>query len=39
MSARHALNAGHEFILHTRPAAIQQKALDLLGINPATCTQ
>ena len=34
-----ALNASHEFILHTRPTAIQQKALDLLGINPATCTQ
>jgi hypothetical protein len=34
-----ALNAGREFILHTRPTAIQQKALDLLGINPATCTQ
>jgi transposase len=34
-----ALNANHEFILHTRPTAIQQKALDLLGINPATCTQ
>jgi transposase len=34
-----ALNAGHEFIVHTRPTAIQQKALDLLGINPAACTQ
>jgi transposase len=34
-----ALNARHEFILHTRPTVIQQKALDLLGINPATCTQ
>jgi hypothetical protein len=34
-----ALNASYEFILHTRPTAIQQKALDLLGINPATCTQ
>ena len=34
-----ALNASHEFILHTRPTAIQQKAFDLLGINPATCTQ
>jgi transposase len=34
-----ALNASHEFILRTRPTAIQQKALDLLGINPATCTQ
>jgi transposase len=34
-----ALNASHEFIVHTRPTAIQQKALDLLGINPATCTQ
>jgi transposase len=34
-----ALNVSHEFILHTRPTTIQQKALDLLGINPATCTQ
>jgi len=34
-----ALNASHQFIVHTRPTAIQQKALDLLGINPATCTQ
>ena len=34
-----ALNASYEFILHTRPTVIQQKALDLLGINSATCTQ
>ncbi len=34
-----ALNPGHEFILLTRPTAIQQKAFDLLGIKPDTCTQ
>jgi transposase len=34
-----ALNASYEFTLHTRPTAIQQKALNLLGINPAACTQ
>jgi transposase len=34
-----ALNVDHEFILHTRPTAIQQKALDLLGVNPTHCTQ
>jgi len=34
-----ALDASCEFILHTRPTAIQQKAFDLLGINPASCTQ
>ena len=34
-----ALNASYEFTLHTRPTPIQQKAFDLLGINPATCTQ
>ena len=34
-----ALNASHEFIVHSRPTAIQQKALDVLGTNPATCTQ
>jgi transposase len=34
-----ALNVDHEFILHTRPTAIQQKALDLLGVNPIHCTQ
>jgi len=34
-----ALNASYEFILHTRPTVIQQKALNLLGINSATCTQ
>jgi transposase len=34
-----ALSANYEFTLHTRPTPIQQKAFDLLGINPATCTQ
>ena len=34
-----ALNPNHEFILHTRPTVIQQKAFDLLGLNPNTCTQ
>jgi transposase len=34
-----ALNPNDEFILHTRPTAIQQKAFDLLGINPAQRTQ
>ena len=34
-----ALNPGHEFILHTRPTVIQQKAFDLLDIKPDTCTQ
>ena len=34
-----AINASHEFILYTRPTLIQQKALDLLGIKPATRTQ
>ena len=34
-----ALNTAHEFVVHTRPTELQQKALDLLAINPATCTQ
>jgi len=34
-----ALNPKHEFILQTRPTTIQQKAFDLLGINPDRCTQ
>ncbi len=34
-----ALRPDHEFVLHTRPTAIQQKALDLLGVNVAKCTQ
>ena len=34
-----ALNPDHEFILHTRPTALQQKAFDLLGVNPVSCTQ
>jgi hypothetical protein len=34
-----ALNPAHEFVVHTRPTKLQQKALDLLPINPATCTQ
>ena len=34
-----ALNPDHEFVLHTRPTAIQHKALDLLGVNVIKCTQ
>jgi len=34
-----ALSPDHEFILHTTPTAIQQKALDLLGVNVIKCTQ
>jgi Transposase DDE domain len=34
-----ALNPNHEFVLHTRPTVIQQKAFELLGINPGACTQ
>ena len=34
-----ANNPAYEFVLHTRPTELQQKALDLLGINSATCTQ
>ena len=34
-----ALNPKHEFVLQTRPTTIQQKAFDLLGINPDRCTQ
>jgi hypothetical protein len=34
-----ALNPKHEFTLQTRPTTIQQKAFDLLGINPDRCTQ
>jgi transposase len=34
-----ALNPDHDFILHTRSTAIQQKALDLLRINVIKCTQ
>jgi transposase len=34
-----ALSPDHEFVLHTRPTAIQQKALDLLAVNVIKCTQ
>ena len=34
-----ALSPDHDFILHTTPTAIQQKALDLLGVNVIKCTQ
>jgi hypothetical protein len=34
-----ALNPDHEFIVNTRPTTIQQKALDLLGVNPINRTQ
>jgi len=34
-----ALNPKHEFTLQTRPTTIQQKAFDLLGVNPNRCTQ
>jgi transposase len=34
-----AINPAHEFVLHTRPTELQQKAFDLLGVNPTTCTQ
>jgi transposase len=34
-----ALNPDHEFVLYTRPTAIQQKALHLLGVNLLKCTQ
>jgi hypothetical protein len=34
-----ALNPDHDFILHTRPTVIQQKAFDLLGIKLDVCTQ
>jgi transposase len=34
-----ALSPAHEFVVYTRPTKLQQKALDLLAINPATCTQ
>jgi hypothetical protein len=34
-----ALNAAHEFVVHTPPTKLQQKVLDLLGIDAATCTQ
>jgi transposase len=34
-----ALNPKHAFVLQTRPTNIQQKAFDLLGINPDRCTQ
>jgi len=34
-----ALSPDHEFVLHTRPTAIQQKALDLLAVNVVKCTQ
>ena len=29
----------HEFVLHTTPTVIQQKALDLLGVSVIKCTQ
>ena len=34
-----ALNPKHQFTLQTRPTTIQQKAFDLLGVNPDRCTQ
>jgi transposase len=34
-----ALSPDHEFVLHTTPTAIQQKALDLLSVNVIKCTQ
>jgi transposase len=34
-----ALSPDHEFVLHTTPTTIQQKALDLLGVNVIKCTQ
>jgi hypothetical protein len=34
-----ALNPAHDFVVHTRPSKLQQKALDLLAVNPTTCTQ
>ena len=34
-----ALNPAHEFVVHTRPTVLQQKALDLLAVNPTACTQ
>lgn len=34
-----ALNPDHEFVLYTRPTALQHKALDLLGVNVVKCTQ
>ena len=34
-----ALNPKHEFVLQTRPTNTQQKAFDLLGINPGRHTQ
>jgi transposase len=34
-----ALSPDHEFVLHTRPTVIQQKALDLLAVNVLKCTQ
>jgi transposase len=34
-----ALSPDHEFVLHTRPTAIQQKALNLLAVNVIKCTQ
>jgi hypothetical protein len=34
-----AVDPAHEFVVHTRPTKLHQKALDLLAVNPATCTQ
>jgi transposase len=34
-----ALSPDHEFVLHTRPTVIQQKALDLLAVNVLKCTR
>jgi hypothetical protein len=34
-----ALDPNHTFVLHTRPTTIQQKALNLLGIDNPACTQ
>jgi hypothetical protein len=36
-TATTAIDPTHEFV--TRPTELQQKAFDLLGVNPATCTQ
>jgi hypothetical protein len=35
----HRTQSCDEFVVHTRPTKLQQKALDLLAIKPATCTQ
>ena len=35
----HRTRPTHAFVVHTRPTKLQQKALDLLTMNAATCTQ